>query len=515
MRIEGQVMSSTENALGQKMVSPDEIGVAGHSTLADNRRIRLIFSLCSALIVAVQLCIHRSALLMDPDNWWHVRVGLDMLTTHVFPRVDTYSFTFAGAPWIAKEWLGQILLALGYSTAGWGGVVLVAILPIVLTIFLMTWYLSESLKPTLAVVVTLAAAFLLTNLYNARPFIFTFPIIVIWTEHLYRAARSQTAPSLWLLPLICLWANLHATFTFGFIIAAFAGLAWLSQAKLSQPKQLGQWILFGLLCVAVSLINPYGFQAILATFTVSSGNEAVPFIQEWRAFNAGADYFQEAALLLIVAVLLLSRLRIGWAHALLFLFTLHLFLAYMRFQYLFVLLMPLVLAAEVAAQFPALSARVWAAESRDRLERFLMARFSAVGTVIAAAGVATTAALVMLPSTPSEEVSAEDALAFAREHHLSGNVMNAYNFGGTLIFHGIKTYIDGRTDQLFLNGFMNKTVEMGTSAGKPLLEAEIKAQAIRWALLTAEDKRIPFFREMAGWRQAYSDKNAVIFVNEN
>ena len=508
-------MSSTKNALGSKTV-PAEVTVdASLTTQVESRRIRLILSLATAVIVAVHLVINRSFLLMDPDNWWHVRVGLDMLQTHVLPQVDSYSFTFAGAPWIAKEWLGQIVMALGYSAAGWNGVMLVTILPIALTLFLMTWFLSATLRPTLAVAIVFVAVLLLSRLFNARPFIFSFPIIVLWTEYLFRAARHDRAPSLWLLPLIWLWANLHGTFTFGFIIAVFAGFACLERVKLSNPRLLGQWVLFGVLCVLVSLINPYGYRAILATFTVSSGNEAVPYIGEWHPFIAGTDHYQEATLLLIVAALLLSRLRIGLAHTLFFLFTLHLFLAYTRFQYLFVLLMPLVLATEVAAQFPALSARAWAAEARDRLERFLLAHFTAIRAVIALGGAAAVAALIVLPTTPSETTSAKGALAFAKAENLTGNVMNSYNFGGTLIFHGIKTYIDGRTDQLFLNGFMSNTVTMGTSAGKPVLEAEIENRAIRWALLTAEDDRIPYFKQLPGWRQAYADPNAVIFVNDN
>ena len=46
-------------------------------------------------------------------------------------------------------------------------------------------------------------------------------------------------------------------------------------------------------------------------------------------------------------------------------------------------------------------------------------------------------------------------------------------YSGTLIFHGIKTYIDGRTDQLFLGGFTKTDDETGHSDGKPLLEARL------------------------------------------
>src|SRR5215467_5544433 len=49
---------------------------------------------------------------VDPDLWWHIKVGDDILRTHHFPTTDPYSWTVAGHPWIAYEWLGEVFLAL-------------------------------------------------------------------------------------------------------------------------------------------------------------------------------------------------------------------------------------------------------------------------------------------------------------------------------------------------------------------------------------------------------------------
>src|SRR3979490_160210 len=51
-------------------------------------------------------------LLGDPDSHWHIAVGNWILAHGAVPTVDSFPFTFAGQPWIAKEWLSQILLAL-------------------------------------------------------------------------------------------------------------------------------------------------------------------------------------------------------------------------------------------------------------------------------------------------------------------------------------------------------------------------------------------------------------------
>ncbi len=480
------------------------------------QRIRLVLCLATAFIVTLFLCLYARALLQDPDNWWQVKVGLDLLTARAVPTVDTYSHTFAGQPWIAKEWLAQVILGAAYSGLGWSGVAFITITAVAATMFLLAWSLSASLKPTIAIAVTLAITIAVGPVYNARPLIFSFPIIVLWTALLFQAAREERSPPFWALGLILLWANLHATFTFGFVIAAFAGLDCLSRVWFRQPKLIATWVLFGLLCVLVTMINPYGFKAILATFTVASGNEAVSFIGEWMPFNARTDHLEEATLLIVVAAILISGLRVRWTYAAFFVFTLHLFLSYSRFQYLWLLLVPVVLSVDVAAQFPALGRQRWLAEPRERVEQALSAYAGPIGGALVAGWLAIAAVFISYSTVaPAAKNAVTGALAFARQQGLTGNVFNAYDFGGSLIFHGVKTYIDGRTDQLFLGGFTQAAIDMGTSAGKPILEAQLAKYDIRWALLTANDNRIPFFKELPGWRQSYADEFSVIYVRDN
>jgi hypothetical protein len=476
-------------------------------------RVRLTFSLLSAILLAAVLFTLAPFLLQDPDSWWHVRIGQDMLATGTLPTVDAYSYTFAGHPWIAKEWLGQILFALAYQGAAWNGVALLTVATVSLANFLLCWQLSETLKPTIAFGLALVLAFLIDGIFTARPHIFTLPIIVVWTASLFRAARADRSPPFWLLGLLWLWANLHATFTLGFVIAAFAGLDFVVRNRLAKPTLLIKWCVFGVLCLLVSLLNPYGLKAILATFTVAYGNEAVPYLMEWQPFNASSDVFPLAALLLMLLGLLVSGLRIGWPRALFVLFTLYIYLTHGRFVYVFFLLAPLVLAEDIAEQFPALAARTWALDKRDGLERFFLRHYrylsAAMGAVLVCGFVAFGAGRQV---EPSQETSAKDALAFAAQQGLSGRVLNSYNFGGTLIFHGIKTFIDGRTDQLFLNGFTEADHDTGGSAGKPLLEAQLEKYSIDWALLSSDDSRIPFFDEFTDWSRVYSDPYAVVYT---
>ena len=59
---------------------------------------------------------------------------------------------------------------------------------------------------------------------------------------------------------------------------------------------------------------------------------------------------------------------------------------------------------------------------------------------------------------------------------------------------------------------MTDYFKSGSSAGKPILEQQLKAHDVGWALLTSTDPRIPFFDELDGWERVYSDDNAVIYA---
>ena len=55
---------------------------------------------------------------VDPDLWWHIKVGDAILTTHHWPVADPFSFTVSGQPWLAYEWLGDIALAAAWRLGG-------------------------------------------------------------------------------------------------------------------------------------------------------------------------------------------------------------------------------------------------------------------------------------------------------------------------------------------------------------------------------------------------------------
>src|SRR5690349_7272439 len=108
-------------------------------------------------------------LLSDPDSHWHVALGNWILTHGTVPTVDTFSFTFAGQPWIAKEWLSQVLMAVAFNLGGWGGVTALAAAALAITFALLLRLLLRDLKPLPALLMTVAAAIMTAPHFLARP----------------------------------------------------------------------------------------------------------------------------------------------------------------------------------------------------------------------------------------------------------------------------------------------------------------------------------------------------------
>ena len=60
-----------------------------------------------------------SQMLSDGDAGWHMRVGQWVLENGRVPAQDLFSFTKAGEPWFAWEWLSDVVFAVVY---GWMGI---------------------------------------------------------------------------------------------------------------------------------------------------------------------------------------------------------------------------------------------------------------------------------------------------------------------------------------------------------------------------------------------------------
>jgi hypothetical protein len=479
------------------------------------RSFTAVLGLVVALIAFAYYAWSNDRVLGDADLWWHVKTGQDILLNRAVPWVDAYSYSHAGQPWIAKEWLSQVLLAIAYNIWGWNGVLLEALFAAVLAFVLLYNHLAQSLRPIAAAVIVIVVAIALTPVVIARPHVFTFALVVLMTSKLFGAAEKQVAPPWWLLALVVLWVNLHGSFTLAFVIAGFAFLDAMEKNRLKDRGLILRWLAFLVLCPLVTLINPYGIQPFIIGLNLMSGIQAMTLITEWQPFNAQVDPINEIGILLFLGTLICTRPALGIFRVLFVLFTLHMMLTHIRFIYVFFFCVPIIASWAVAKANPALSWDSWADLPRDGLETVLGKNrnlFLAAGTLLALASFA--AASTVHPFRPPPRRTIDGAFAYIREHNLTGPVFNSYNMGGPLILNGFKTYIDGRADQLFQGTFLQDYVNTADPADTSTLQRILEQNKMTWTIFPAIDPRNQALAKLPGWKQTFTDAYATIYERQ-
>ena len=453
-----------------------------------------------------------SIFLRDPDIYWHVAVGRMIWQTKAFPHVDQLSYTFSGHAWIAKEWLSQLIFFGAYTLAGWRGVALLSASVVALAYALLFLVLARSMRLSAAVGISVAAFIFSLGHFSARPQVFADPLIVIWFASLVRAVERKRSPSPVLFPIMMVWANLHASFTFGLAIAGLlAGEAIFDSPSKERTRVAKQWAVFLIIAFGSACLTPYGFQPVLATFKVFVGNEALQYTREWQPTTLEARGFYGPILLALLSLALYYGVRLPFWRLSAFMFVLYLMFAHLRFTSLFAIVAPILLATPLVSQFSLLSLSrqidtdpaFFEVMSR-RSRRWLYPACSVImGGVLAFGAYGTTMA-------PRAEITPAGAVDYIYEHQLVGNIYNPLNFGGYLIFRGIKTFIDGRTDQLFLENFMTNQMEV-LHRNPPQFVSYLQQYNVALALVIPNSIEARELERSADWQKIYSESVSDLF----
>jgi hypothetical protein len=497
--------------------------ISGLSHSSDERAQRAIWDPSWPLIAGLVIFLFLMnasglPLLADPDTHWHIAVGDWIVANRAMPHVDTFSFTFAGQPWIAKEWLSQLLLAAAYHACGWGGVAALGAAAVAATFAILLRLLLRDLSAPIAILFSAAALVMMEPHFLARPHVLAFPVTLIWIAGLVRAVEERRAPRWPLLLAMLAWANMHGGFTLGILMAgAFALDALVGARDAAERKALFLgWLKFGLGSVLVACITPYGPESILVTVRIFSLGDALSSIAEWKPPNFQAQPMQELILLIGLYLALSRGVKLPLIRLLIVLGLTHLFLRYARNAELLATFLPLVIAPVLARQFPSLAPAAAAGQGSALMRRVAaLARPAGPGAVAAAVAVATVFAGGMIRFAgiaPPATVVPQAALDYARDHDLlKSRVFNSWNYGGPLIHAGIPTFIDGR-GELYGGDFITRYSHLTGARGAESLQKTLDDYKIEWTLLDKDWPANKLLAQYPWWREAYTDDQVTIFV---
>jgi hypothetical protein len=449
-------------------------------------------------LVAAAFTAFTPSIFNDGDTWMHIAAGQWMLNAGVAVQADPFSYTFAGKPWQAHEWLSEVVMALVWRAGGWSGIALLFATAAGATAALLTRHVGRWLNDLPLVGVVVLGLGCITPSLLARPHMLALVCLELWTAELVIARAEARLPS-WmrLLPIMLVWANLHGSFLFGLGLLGAFGLEAGWERRHEGARALAPWAALIAAAALASMISPYGLQNLLFPLRLN-GMKTLSGIGEWAPMNVATDPAFEIALLAGIFVLLWKRVRLSLLPLLLLLLLVDLSLHHVRHLLLFGVVAPLLIAQPLAEALEGQKAN------------------AARGPWPVAAGVLLATALAVarltIPIIPANSAAAPGAaLAHVPASLRAQPVFNAYPFGGYLIFNGVRPYIDSRAE-LFGDAFLTNYLKLQDDPAA--LSRELAARNVAWTMLEPGSRLAILLGESPGWRQLYADHYAVVYVRQ-
>jgi hypothetical protein len=443
---------------------------------------------------------------LDPDIWWHLKTGEWIVQHRAVPHIDPFSYTRAGQPWTAQEWLFEASTYELFRLTGCGGFI-ITFATIVSAAFLLL-YLRCRTSPAIAAAVTVWGALATAVVWGVRPQILSLLLFSLW---LLLLERSEKNPKLlwWTLPLTLLWVNVHAGFILGqvFLALFIVGESMESYTSPGYFRHRLPWLMLALLGSLVLVpLNPNGFSILWYPFETLRSNAMQSHISEWASPNFhGVD--NRAFLFLILATftaLAFSRRKVRLRDLLLLLVCTAASLSSVRMIPLFVFIAVPLIARTASEWFKPNESSATHAGTPS-----LLANASIIFLLAAFAGVHT---FQLIQRQPQAEAAAfpVSAVAYLQQHPPSGPIFNDYSWGGYLIFKlypGTPVFIDGRADVYgdHLLQFMN-AYYLQKNWQQALL-----AQKVTTVIVPPDCPLASALREMPEWSLSYRDSVAAIF----
>ncbi len=470
------------------------------------------------LLVALAVCIGllfytTTQTLGDPDTFLHLATGHWIFQHRSVPSLDPFSYTFAGAPWVAHEWLSQCLLAAAHHLAGWTGLVFLVVACLALTLSYLLRFLLGRMPPIYALLFTVLASSALAPHLLARPHVLAWPMLAVWAGSLINASEKIQSPPWWLLGLMVLWANLHGSFMLGLaLLLAIALEAALNGPPASRLSTLKNWGLFICLSLLAVMLTPSGWKGLWFAFKLLNLKH-LDIIVEWMPASFVGFNSLELWLMALLGLALTGYLRLPAVRLLLLLGLLHQALAHGRYLSIFGLLTPMLIATPFGKLYPALSADKPQVSSLDAFFDRLVAPAKPLAVALAVALVLVTGFVTGQTGRHRTEASItpKAAVDAAIQAGVAGHVLNQYQFGGYLIYRGIPVFIDGRAD-LYGDQHLNAYAESLLSLKPEKLQKTLDDFKISWTLLSPDSPAVSYLDTQSGWRKIYQDDTAVVHI---
>ncbi len=447
----------------------------------------------------------------DTDTWWQLKTGEIIWNTHTVPTTDLFSYTTNHHAWVPHEWLSQLLIYGAYRWGGYSGLMLwLCFFSAALLVAGYTLCSLYSGNSKTAFIGALIIWLFSTTVLSIRPQLLGYLLLVF---ELILVQLGRTRDPRWffgLLPLFALWVNCHGSFFLGllvlgvFLFSSFfdlrLGLLVSSRWDLRRRRTL-VWAF--LLSAAALFLNPVGVKQILYPLnTLLRQRIVVSQITEWRPLQFTDP--RGAALLAILGCIFLlvivRRAELLWHELLMLIIGTILGINHQRLAVVFGLL-----AAPIVSRLISTTWDSYSAEKDHPVPNAVLITL-AIATVI-----------MTFPSHQDLEKQVADgnpvkAVEFIKTRHLSGHMLNAFNYGGYLIWALPEqpVFLDGRADVYEWSGVLDEFAKWATLQSDP--NALLNKYDVNFCILERGSLSANVMPLLPNWKVVYFDDVSVIFV---
>ena len=451
----------------------------------------------------------------DPDMWWHLKIGEVIWTTHTIPMEDLFSSTAIHQASVPQEWLSEALIYGAYRTGGYSGLMLWLCLSssvLVIAGYVLCSFCSGNSK--IGFLGAMIVWFFATVGLSLRPQVIGY-ILLVFELGLLHLGRTRNPRWLFGLPILfVLWVNCHASFFLGLVVLAvflfcsffdFEVLALASESWAAGRRRI--LLLATVLSAVAVFVNPLGLKQVLYPLdTMLRQPINLSNVQEWNqlALSDPRGSGLIGVLVLVAVCLIFERSARLFLHELLLL-TMG---AWLAFSHQRMAIVFGILAAPVVSR---LVSNFWSGYKQEEDRPVLNAVVMALAAV---------AVFLAFPSRESlaKQVDARSpvrAVEYIKMHHLSGNMLNAYDYGGYLIWALPEhpDFIDGRADLFEWSGVLREFRAWALLESDP--NTLLDKYHVSFCVLERVDPVVSEFPQMRNWTEVYSDNASVIFVRSN
>lgn len=231
--------------------------------------------------VALIFCVKHIG---EPDVWWQIRTGQYVMEHGEVPKVDVFSYTYAGDPWINVKWFTEVVMAGFSDVLGPEFLMLqqaIAIVLICLLLFFTAKRYAQLAGKSLSVfhpgalLVMLLVLIGMSFRINGRPemvsHVFTCLYLFLMVDYRWKPTKRVFI----FIPAMMLWANMHEAFGVGVVLLImFNVLSWVElfiqkkEAFKFDQKSLLRFSLVSVLAILATAIHPSGTKMLSHPFEI-------------------------------------------------------------------------------------------------------------------------------------------------------------------------------------------------------------------------------------------------------